>query len=342
MNRRQLLRLGGAAASTALLGGLWSARERAGAQTEPRRNPPEEKPQTKAPQKPAPQSPLPLRFLGETGQQVTIFGLGGASSQTPLSQGPREEAVAIIERALDLGVNYFDTAATYGNGRSERVLGEVAKRRRGAMFLASKSDQRSYDGAMRELEASLKRLQTDHLDLWQMHRASLADRDTRPAFASDGAIKALQRAKDEKIVRFAGVSGHHRSDVLIDWLERFPFDTLLLAINAADKHHPDSLVRRVLPVAAQKKVGVIAMKIPAYGRLLREEKGVGINDAMHYALSQSGVACGIIACDSIAMLEENVAAARAARDKMSLAAQSALEEKTASYWQEVTFYRRWT
>jgi aryl-alcohol dehydrogenase-like predicted oxidoreductase len=342
MNRRQLLRLGGAAASTALLGGLWSARQRAGAQTEPHPTAREERPQSATPQTQTPQPKLPLRFLGETGQQVTIFGLGGASSHTPLSQGPRGEAVAIIERALELGVSYFDTAATYGNGRSEKVLGEVAKTRRKAMFLASKTDQRSYDGAMRELETSLKRLQTDHLDLWQMHRASLADRDTRPAFASDGAIKALQRAKDEKMVRFVGVSGHHRSDVLIDWLERYPFDTLLLAINAADKHHPDSLIRRVLPVAAQKKVGVIAMKIPAYGRLLREEQGVGIGGAMHYALSQSGVACGIIACDSIAMLEENVAAARAASEKMSSVKQVALEEKTASYWQEVMFYRRWT
>ncbi len=280
---------------------------------------------------------LPTRVLGSTGQSVTLFGLGGASSETPLSNGQRDSALAIVNRALDLGVNYFDTAATYGT--SETYLGEVVKARRAQMFLASKSAERTRDGAWRELERSLKRLQTDHLDLWQMHHVAIAERDTVPAFAKDGAIRAIEEAKAQKLIRFAGVSGHHQTGVLADWLSRYPFDTLLTVVNAADIHHPDSFIRRVLPVAAKRGVGVIAMKVPAYGKLL---KGLAIQQAMHYSLSQPGVACCIIACDSVAMLEQNVAAARACQARLSLAEQVRITERTASYWQETDFYRAWT
>ena len=286
---------------------------------------------------------LPTRELGTTGARVTIFGLGGASSQTPLSNGPHEEAVKIVQRALDLGVNYFDSATTYGDGKSETALGEVAKTRRKEMFLATKSDARDYDGAMRELELSLKRLQTDHLDLWQQHRASLDERDSQPFFATNGAHKALQKARDEKIVRFVGVTGHHRSQVLADWLKRFDFDTLLASVNAADVHQDDSFIKNLLPVAQERKVGVIAMKVPAYGRLLNRDSGVGIGELMHYSLSQPNVATCIIACDSLAMLEENVAAARAIAAPMSQEVQRALEAKTGAYWrqQRAGFYRQW-
>lgn len=286
---------------------------------------------------------LPTRELGATGARVTIFGLGGASSKTPLSNGPHEEAVKLVARALDLGINYFDSATTYGEGKSETALGEVARTRRKEMFLATKSDARSYDGAMRELEASLKRLQTDHLDLWQQHRASLDERDSRPFFAANGAHRALQKARDEKMVRFVGVTGHHRSDVLADWLKRFDFDTLLASVNAADVHQDDSFIKNLLPVAVERKVGVIAMKVPAYGRLLNKDSNVGIGSLMHYALSQPNVATCIIACDTVAMLEENVAAARAITAPMSSEAQRALEAKTGEYWrqQRAGFYRGW-
>jgi aryl-alcohol dehydrogenase-like predicted oxidoreductase len=289
-----------------------------------------------------PGATIPMRVLGQTGQRVSIFGLGGASARTPLFNGPQEEAVKIIERALDLGVTYFDTATTYGDGKSETALGEVAARRRKEMFLATKSDARDYEGAMRELEASLKRLKTDHLDLWQQHRASLPDRDTTPFFAENGAHKALQKAKDEKIVRFVGVTGHHRSDVLAEWLKRFAFDTLLNTVNAVDVHQEDSMIKNLLPVAQEKKVGVIAMKVPAYGRLLNADAGVTMQKAMHYSLSQPGVATCIIACDSVQMLEENVAAARAINGPMSHADQRALEEATKGYFERASFYRRWT
>ncbi|HEX8465993.1 MAG TPA: aldo/keto reductase [Abditibacterium sp.] len=350
-SRRELLRLGlgSSVAGTAL--GAWLLRREAEAtqtvsQTAPQIGPRAPKPGVEPKSKAltdAAASPgaLPTRLLGQTGQRISIFGLGGASSKTPLSNGPHEQAVAIVERALALGVTYFDTASSYGDGASERAMGEVAKNHRKQMVIASKTGERTYDAAMRELEASLKNLQTDHLDVWLMHHVSLTERDTDPAFGPNGAIKALEKAKAEKMVRFGGVSGHHRTDVLAQWLRRYDFDMVLTVVNAVDRHNPDSFIEKVLPVARARNIGVVAMKIPAYGQLLRPEKGVGMREAFAYSLSQPGVASGIIACDSIAMLEENVAAARAfaAFDKN---AQVAIEAKTASYWQEASFYRRWT
>ncbi|MBW4699347.1 MAG: aldo/keto reductase [Aphanocapsa lilacina HA4352-LM1] len=279
---------------------------------------------------------LPERILGRTGERVTLLGLGGASTRTPLSNGRREEAIAIIERALALGITYFDTAATYGT--SEEYLGEVVARRRKGMFLATKSDERTRDGAWRELERSLKRLRTDYIDLWQMHRASLPERDTAPAFAKDGVIRAIEEAKAQKLIRFAGVTGHHRTDVLADWLERYPFDALLTVVNAVDIHHADSFIRKLLPVAQAKNVGVIAMKVPAYGQILSD---LDIKSAMHYALSQPGVACCIIACDSVAMLEANVAAARNFAP-LTAEQQARITARTAGNWQRASFYRGWT
>ena len=341
LSRRELLSLGFGTVLTGTGLAAWLSRQQAVAKEVAPQTSPREKPFAQPNPSPSKTPEMPTRMLGQTGQRISIFGLGGASNQTPLSNGPHEEAVAIIERALALGVTYFDTAPTYGDGRSERALGEVAKAHRAQMTIASKTDQRTYDGAMRELESSLKRLQTDHLDVWLMHRASLPDRDTEPAFGPNGALKALEKAQAEKMVRFAGVSGHHRTDVLIDWLRRAQFDVLLTVVNAVDKHHSDSFIERVLPVARERKTGVIAMKIPAYGRLLRPQKNVGIREAFAYALSQPGVCGGVIACDSIEMLEENVAAARAFA-ALDNRAQAALEAKTASYWQEASFYREWT
>lgn len=331
-SRRELLRLG---LGTTVAGTAFGSLAACGQSAE------EKKTENKESKSSQPKEKLPQRVLGQTGLRVSIFGLGGASSKTPLSEGPHETAVEIVERALALGVNYFDTAASYGNGRSETAMGEVAKKHRKEMILASKTGERTYDGAMRELESTLKRLQTDHLDVWFMHHVSLPDRDTNVAFAENGAIKALQKAKAEKTVRFGGISGHHRTDVLNDWLQRHPFDVLLTVVNAVDRHHDDSFINKLLPVAREKKVGIVAMKIPAYGRLLRPSEGVGIKEAFAYSLSQPGVASGIIACDSLEMLEENVAAARAfaALDKD---AQAALEAKTASYWRRASFYRSWT
>ncbi len=212
---------------------------------------------------------MPTRPLGRTGFQVPLFSLGG---QGLLEQpGHTDAAVAIINRALDLGVKYCDTAHWYGGGSSESYYGEALKTRRNEVYLATKSGERSYDGAMRDLETSLKRLQTDRLDCWQMHHVRVQD-DVEKIFAPNGALKAFLKARDEKVTRFIGITGHLNPFVLKDAIGRFDFDTILMALNAADKNLPgpgneSSFIENLLPTAVEKKLGIIGMKVPAIGRI---------------------------------------------------------------------------
>jgi aryl-alcohol dehydrogenase-like predicted oxidoreductase len=154
---------------------------------------------------------MPLRPLGHTGHNVRLFSLGGQA--TLEQEGTHDQSLAIINRAIDLGVNYIDTARIYGGGISETYIGEVMKTRRREVFLASKTRHRDYDGSMRSLETSLATLQTDHLDLWQLHNI-MTDEDLDRIFAEDGAIKALERARRQKMVRFLGITGHYDPFVL--------------------------------------------------------------------------------------------------------------------------------
>ncbi|KST61769.1 aldo/keto reductase [Mastigocoleus testarum] len=286
----------------------------------------------------APPKTIPEKVLGNTGVKVPIFGLGGAG-QTPLShKGQEKEAIALIERSLQLGIRYFDTAASYGP--SEDYLGKVLPSQRSGLFLASKTDKRDRDGAWRELERSLKRLKTDYLDLWQMHHVSFAE-DLDTIFSASGAVKAMEEAKEQKIIRFTGITGHHEPDVIAEGLRRYSFDTTLIPVNAADKFHPRPFLPVVLPVAQKKNVGVIAMKVPAYGRLFKPGGLDGMQQAMGYSLSQPGVHCCIIAAENIKQLEENTNVARAFKqlDAQELAT---IEQKTAKVWQDGTFFRVWT
>jgi aryl-alcohol dehydrogenase-like predicted oxidoreductase len=281
---------------------------------------------------------MPERELGNTGVRVPIFGLGGAG-QTPLSWENRErDAVAIIQRALELGIRYFDTASSYGP--SEDYLGKVLPSHREKLFLASKTAERDRDGAWKELERSLKRLNTDYLDLWQLHHVSF-EQELDKIFSKDGAAKALEEAKAQKLIRFAGISGHHEPDIIAEGLRRYPFDTTLICINAADKHHPRPFIPTVLPVARQKGVGVIAMKVPAYGRLFKPGVLDGMHQAMGYTLSQPGVHCCIIAAETVAQLESNVEVARAFQP-LNEASLAQIEQRTAASWQDNTFFRAWT
>ena len=281
---------------------------------------------------------MPEKVLGSTGVSVPIFGLGGAG-QTPLSWNDREgDAIPIIERALELGIRYFDTAAEYGP--SEDYLGKVLPAYRNRIFLASKTAARDRDGAWRELERSLKRLKTDHLDLWQLHHVS-SEPELDTIFGKHGAIKAVEEAKQQKLIRFAGITGHHEPAIIAEGLRRYPFNTTLIPINAADKHHPRPFIPSVLPLTREKQVGVIAMKVPAYGKLFKPGVLDGMREALGYTLSQPGVHCCVIAAETVAQLESNVNVARAFQP-LSSTALADIEQRTATTWQEQTFYRAWT
>ncbi len=282
-------------------------------------------------------STMPERVLGKTGVKVPLLGLGGAGKTPVDKSGKEKEAVTIIEAALSLGIRYFDTAASYG--ANEEHLGKVLPTYRKDIFLATKTGRRDRDGAWRELERSLKRLNTDYLDSWQLHHVSFME-TLDEIFSDQGAIKAMEEAKEQGIVKFSGITGHHEPDVIAEGLRRYPFDTTLVTINAADKHHPRPFAPTVLPVAQQKNVGVIGMKIPAYGKLL--QPGVlNMQEAMGYVLSLAGVHCCIVATESVEMLQSNV---RVAQEFQQLTQQDmgAIEQKTANVWQENTFFRAWT
>ena len=281
---------------------------------------------------------IPERVLGKAGVRVPILGLGGAG-KTPLSwNGSQKGAIAIIQRALELGIRYFDTAASYGP--SEDYLGMVLPRVRSRVFLASKTGARDRDGAWRDLERSLTRLKTDYLDLWQLHSVSF-ERELETIFSRNGAIKALEEAIEQKLVRFSGITGHHEPATIAEGLRRYPFHTTLVAINAADKHHPRPFIPAVLPVAQQKNVGVIAMKVPAYGRLLKPGVLDGMHQAFGYVLSQPGVHCCVIAAETVAQLESNVKVAQEFAP-LSDRVLAEIERRTAATWQNTTFFRRWT
>jgi uncharacterized protein len=307
------------------------------------------------PANPITEKAMPTRNLGRTGYRVGIFSLGGQAS----IEQPHNEAVAvpIIERAIDLGVNYIDTAAMYGGEErwSQRYIGEVMKRRRAEAYLASKTHERTRDGSLKLLEQTLKLLNTDHLDAWQLHHIDNQG-DVDRIFGKGGAIEAFQEAKEQKMVRFFGVTGHTDPDFLMQCLERFPFDQILMALNAADKHHL-SFMEKLLPMAVEKQLGIIGMKIPARGRILASWKpeehqqpgwtgiapGPGtlaMKEAMYYVLSLP-VSTVIIGCDTIAQLEENV---QLARDFTPLSERqmASLTEKAQPVARQALFFRRWS
>ena len=272
---------------------------------------------------------MPTRNLGKTGYTVGIFSLGGqAALERPNNF---DVAVPIIERALDLGVNYIDTSSIYGGPErwSEQYVGKVMAKRRQQAFLATKTKERTRDGSLRMIEKSLNLLQTDHIDLWQLHDIGIQG-NVEAVFAKGGAMEALLEMKEQKVVRHLGVTGHYRPDALMECIHRYPFDTILMAISAADPHHY-SFNADLLPLAVEKQMGIIGMKIPGRGRLLttwnpppiEQQKHswegmvvqaptpgtLSIREAMYYVLSRP-VSTVIIGCDNIAQLEENVQLAR--------------------------------
>ncbi len=217
----------------------------------------------------APITPIPRRPLGRTGHEVTQFALGGEGVLR--THGRMAEAVAVIHRALDQGVNYCDTAPAYAG--SLDYYGAALGERRRDVFLASKTHDRTRDGSLRLLEESLNRLHTDHLDLWQLHDLRTPG-DLSAIFGRGGALEALVQAREEGRVRFLGLTGHHDPAILLEAMGRFDFDTVLMALNAADVHRL-SFARSVLVEAVRKGMGVIGMKVYAAGNLVRAGAGPG-------------------------------------------------------------------
>ena len=271
---------------------------------------------------------MQYRTFGSTGFQCSILGLGGESALYQRS----DAAVQIIARALELGVNYFDTAPLYRD--SELNYGEVTPYARNRMFLATKTDQRDRDGAWRQFEQSLRRLRTSYVDLLQIHHLdehAEVDAVLRP----DGAVRMAEEARAQGLVRHVGISGHTDPDVLLRALLGHRFDSILLALNPADVHR-HSFQARLLPHADRSGIGVVAMKVFARGEVFGPLRSA--EEALGYVLSLP-VDLAVVGIDNLAQLERNAAVASAFRP-MAPERMRALEAATAPDEERINFYRR--
>ena len=257
--------------------------------------------------------PVPKRQLGKTGQMVSCLAFGGGSRFCSVTD--EDKAQALLTRAFSAGINYFDTASSYGKGRmSERRYGEFVESRRKEVFLTTKIKARNRDEALRELEQSLKCLQTDYVDLVQIHAlVDIAEVDqlAKP----DSALAAVQQLKEQKMARFFGITGHNDGTAMAEALRRFDFDTALMALNAAQSANPlaqqkmerlPAFEQAALPMAVRKNMGIIAMKAMAQGQIVGTGPGrASAAELLQYNLSLP-VSTVVIGYDNMAVLEENI------------------------------------
>lgn len=246
-------------------------------------------------------NPIPTRPLGKTGRHVTLFGLGGEGVLR--TWGQDKAAARVITRALDQGVAYCDTAPAYAG--SLDYYGATLGERRKDIFLASKTHDRTRDGSLKLLDESLRRARTDHFDLWQLHDLRTLD-DLNRIFGKGGALEALLQAKAEGRVKHLGITGHHDPAILLEAMRRYAFDTVLVALNAADVHRAP-FVSTVVAEAIKQNMGVIAMKVCAQKHLLAR---LTMAEALGYAWSIPGVSLAIVGCETPEEVDENAELAR--------------------------------
>jgi uncharacterized protein len=260
---------------------------------------------------------IPMRVFGRTGRKITILVFGGGSRY--LMYKEEAQAIEALNLALELGINYIDTAASYGNGESEKRVGKVLKGRRDQVFLTTKLSERAYDGAMRQFERSLANLGTDHVNLVHIH-ALAADDDLAAIEAKDGVLKALYALREQQAARAIGITCHAHPDTLRKALERHDFDCTQMALNAARAGSvngqggmvmtppmENSFETLALPVAIRKGLGVIAMKVFAQEGLVGAASPA---ELLSYSWSLPVSAC-VVGMPQLRFIRENVELAKA-------------------------------
>lgn len=244
---------------------------------------------------------IPQRVLGKTGQSLTIIGQAGGR----FPNISFEEAKAVTMRAYELGINYFDNARIYWDGKSEEVYGAVLPPFRKNIFLTTKSPERTRAGAERDLNLSLRTLKTDYVDLWQIHQVSEMS-EVDQIFAPGGAIEAFEAAKKAGKCRFIGFTGHHDPKVHLAMLQHYDkYDTILMPLHAAEPAYL-SFERDVLPIAVQRGMGIQGMKSTANAKLLQ---AITVKECLSYALSLP-IHCVALGCTKIAEVEADVRVAQ--------------------------------
>jgi uncharacterized protein len=247
---------------------------------------------------------IPMRTLGRTGVKVSILAFGCGSRF--LMYKDEDSAAAILNRAIDSGITYLDTAYSYGDGQSETRVGKVMASRRKEVWLATKIPDRTRDEFLRRLEASLKRLQTDHVDLVHIHSLGQAD-DLAKIEAPDGALKGLMEAREQKMARFAGMTSHTNGEVMAKAIDRHDLDCVQMALNASGNGRFEEVA---LPAANRKNLGVIAMKVTGQEFLVGDGPGkADMSSLLRYSMSLP-VTTAVVGMPRPEMLAHNVETAR--------------------------------
>ncbi len=254
------------------------------------------------------QQSIPKRPLGKTGLQVSALGLGGFHLGTADTD---QEANQIVGEAIDAGINFFDNAWEYHEGKSEVRMGNALKGKRDQVVLMTKvcTHGRKKDVAMRMLEESLQRLQTDHLDIWQIHEVVYYN-DPDLIFAKGGVIEALDQAKQQGKVRFVGFTGHKDPAIHLKMLSHgYAFDTVQMPLNCFDATYR-SFETQVLPEVTRRGMAALGMKsMGGSGESIRNG-AVTAQEALRYAMSVPGVATTISGMEAIGVLHQNLEIAR--------------------------------
>ncbi len=252
---------------------------------------------------------IPIRTLGRTGARVSIVGLGGYHIGM---QSDEQESIRIIRTALDSGINFLDNCWDYNDGQSEIRMGKALRDGyRQKAFLMTKIDGRTKKAASQQLDESLRRLQTDHIDLLQFHEV-IRDTDPDRVFASGGGMEAVLEGKKQGKIRYIGFTGHKSPDIHLKMLEtafahQFTFDAVQMPLNVMDAHF-DSFEKKVLPVLVQHGIGVLGMK-PMGDKLILNSKTATPIECLHYAMNLP-TSVVITGCDSLKILQQALDAAR--------------------------------
>lgn len=279
------------------------------------------------------QDPIPYRQFGRHPDQVSIIGIGGYHLGQVKSV---TESIRIVHEAIDAGVNFLDNAWEYHDGESERRMGRAIADRRESVFLMTKVCTHGRDAtvAMRQLDESLRRLRTDHLDLWQIHECAYYN-DPERHFARGGVVEALERATAEGKVRYVGFTGHKDPEIHLRMLASgFAFDACQLPLNGVDAHFR-SFQTRVLPELVRRGIAPIGMKsLGGDGRIIKK-RVARIEDALRYAMSLQ-VCTTVSGIDSLTVLRRNLKIARGF-SPMNATERKAYEQSLSEYAQDGRF-----
>jgi aryl-alcohol dehydrogenase-like predicted oxidoreductase len=270
---------------------------------------------------------IPYRILGHTGEKVSVVGLGGFHI---IKKNSEDESIRIVRTAIDNGINFLDNCWDYNNGLSEIRMGKALRDGyRQKAFLMTKVDGQTGTAAITQLEESLRRLQTDTIDLLQFHEViRISDPDR--IFSSDGAIAALLKAKQAGKIRFIGFSGHKSPEIHLKMLQTakkngFLFDAVQMPLNVMDAHF-ESFEKKVLPVLFENNIGIVGMK-PIGNNIILKSNTVTAVECLQYAMSLP-VSTVITGCDTLEILQQAIDTARNLRP-LSPDSRAALLARTA-------------